>query len=149
MQEITLDRGLKSFEVKDIDGTVIGTVRFNPADLGLAGRFEEARRAIAALANDAGGIDSADDLIELDRKVREQFDYAFGNKVSDVLFAGVSPFAVCDDGALLAEKVLEAFAPMIEQATEAALKESKNRAARRAEKYQKDKAAGLAPGQTL
>ena len=28
--ELNIDRGLKSYDVKDADGTLIGTIRFNP-----------------------------------------------------------------------------------------------------------------------
>lgn len=34
--ELNIDRGLKSYDVKDADGTLIGTIRFNPSDIGLA-----------------------------------------------------------------------------------------------------------------
>ena len=37
--ELNIDRGLKSYDVKDADGTLIGTIRFNPSDIGLAGLF--------------------------------------------------------------------------------------------------------------
>ena len=39
--ELNIDRGLKSYDVKDADGTLIGTIRFNPSDIGLAGRMED------------------------------------------------------------------------------------------------------------
>ena len=38
--EIRIDRGYKSYDVTDADGTVLGTVRLNLADAGLMGRFE-------------------------------------------------------------------------------------------------------------
>lgn len=47
--ELNIDRGLKSYDVKDADGTLIGTIRFNPSDIGLAGRMEEARAKIAEI----------------------------------------------------------------------------------------------------
>ena len=36
--ELKIDRGLKSYEVKDIDGTLLGTLYVNPADIGIAAR---------------------------------------------------------------------------------------------------------------
>ena len=30
--KLTLDRGLKIYEVEDIDGTPLGTIKINPAD---------------------------------------------------------------------------------------------------------------------
>lgn len=37
--KLTLDRGLKIYEVEDIDGTPLGTIKINPADLGIVGRL--------------------------------------------------------------------------------------------------------------
>ena len=123
--ELNIDRGLKSYDVKDADGTLIGTIRFNPSDIGLAG---------------------PEDLVEWDRQVRHWFDYIFGTPVSDVFFAGVSSLAFCEDGSLVAEAVLDAVTPMLTQAVEAAAKASAARIAKHADAYQ-GSTAGLAPEQ--
>ena len=117
--ELNIDRGLKSYDVKDADGTLIGTIRFNPSDIGLAGRMEEARAKIAEIT--AAPVTGPEDLVEWDRQVRHWFDYIFGTPVSDVFFAGVSSLAFCEDGSLVAEAVLDAVTPMLTQAVEAAL----------------------------
>ena len=98
--ELNIDRGLKSYDVKDADGTLIGTIRFNPSDIGLAGRMEEARAKIAEIT--AAPVTGPEDLVEWDRQVRHWFDYIFGTPVSDVFFAGVSSLAFCEDGSLVA-----------------------------------------------
>ena len=131
--ELNIDRGLKSYDVKDADGTLIGTIRFNPSDIGLAGRMEEARAKIAEIT--AAPVTGPEDLVEWDRQVRHWFDYIFGTPVSDVFFAGVSSLAFCEDGSLVAEAVLEA-----------AAKASAARIARHADAYQ-GSTAGLAPEQ--
>ena len=71
--ELNIDRGLKSYDVKDADGTLIGTIRFNPSDIGLAGRMEEARAKIAEIT--AAPVTGPEDLVEWDRQVRHWFDY--------------------------------------------------------------------------
>ena len=108
--ELNIDRGLKSYDVKDADGTLIGTIRFNPSDIGLAGRMEEARAKIAEIT--AAPVTGPEDLVEWDRQVRHWFDYIFGTPVSDVFFAGVSSLAFCEDGSLVAEAVLDAVTPI-------------------------------------
>lgn len=71
--EIRIDRGYKSYDVTDADGTVLGTVRLNLADAGLMGRFEEARRKIEAMVQDAGADANPDTMIAVDKAVKEQF----------------------------------------------------------------------------
>ena len=139
--ELNIDRGLKSYDVKDADGTLIGTIRFNPSD---TGRMEEARAKIAEIT--AAPVTGPEDLVAWDRQVRHWFDYIFGTPVSDVFFAGVSSLAFCADGSLVAEAVLDAVTPMLTQAVEAAAKASAARIARHADAYQ-GSTAGLAPEQ--
>ena len=43
--ELKIDRGLKSYEVTDADGTPLGTIYINPADVGIVARLEEAGNA--------------------------------------------------------------------------------------------------------
>ena len=58
--ELKIDRGLKSYEVKDLDDTLLGTIYVNPADFGIAARLEEARRAIQQLADGLASDADAD-----------------------------------------------------------------------------------------
>ena len=91
----------KRQDVTDADGTVLGTVRLNLADAGLMGRFEEARRKIEAMVQDAGADANPDTMIAVDKAVKEQLDYAFGAEVSPVFFGGMSSLALCEDGELV------------------------------------------------
>ena len=54
--ELVIDRGVKSYDVKDVDGTLLGVIKINPADIGISGRFVSARNAIAELAEHANGF---------------------------------------------------------------------------------------------
>ena len=140
--EIRIDRGYKSYDVTDADGTVLGTVRLNLADAGLMGRFEE------AMVQDAGVDANPDTMIAVDKAIKEQLDYAFGAEVSPVFFGGMSSLALCEDGELVLEKVMEAVVPIFEDATGKAVAASNARKAQRLEKY-RDKRVGLAPGQQI
>ena len=53
--ELKIDRGLKSYDIEDADGTPLGTIYVNPADLGIAARLDEARKAVQALRCAAAG----------------------------------------------------------------------------------------------
>lgn len=146
--ELKIDRGLKSYEVKDIDGTLLGTLYVNPADFGIAARLEEARRAIQQLA-DGLAVDAdadVDKIIEADKLIREQINYIFGSDASSVFFKGVSALALLPDGTMIFEKALQAAVPIIEDAVGKAVKASQKRVQKHAGAYA-NTAKGLAPGQ--
>lgn len=146
--ELKIDRGLKSYEVKDLDDTLLGTIYVNPADFGIAARLEEARRAIQqlvdGLASDADA--DVDKIIEADKLIKEQVNYIFGSDASSVFFKGVSALALLPDGSMVFEKVLQAAVPIIEDAVGKAIKASQMRVQKHAGAYT-NTAKGLAPGQ--
>lgn len=146
--ELKIDRGLKSYEVKDLDDTLLGTIYVNPADFGIAGRLEEARRAIQQLADGLASDADADvdKIIEVDKLIKEQVNYIFGSDASSVFFKGVSALALLPDGSMVFEKVLQAAVPIIEDAVGKAIKASQMRVQKHAGAYT-NTAKGLAPGQ--
>jgi hypothetical protein len=148
--ELKIDRGLKSYEVKDLDDTLLGTIYVNPADFGIAARLEEARRAIQQLADGLASDADADvdKIIEADKLIKEQVNYIFGSDASSVFFKGVSALALLPDGSMVFEKVLQAAVPIIEDAVGKAIKASQMRVQKHAGAYT-NTAKGLAPGQKV
>ena len=144
--ELKIDRGLKSYEVKDIDGTLLGTLYVNPADIGIAARLEEARRAIQQLADGLAADAGVDQIIEADKLIRERINYIFGSDASSVFFKGVSALALLPDGTMVFEKALQVAVPIIEDAVGKAVKASQKRVQKHAGAYA-NTAKGLAPGQ--
>lgn len=146
--ELKIDRGLKSYEVKDLDDTLLGTIYVNPADFGIAARLEEARRAIQQLADGLASDADADvdKIIEADKLIKEQVNYIFGSDASSVFFKGVSALALLPDGTMVFEKALQAAVPIIEDAVGKAIKASQMRVQKHAGAYT-NTAKGLAPGQ--
>lgn len=144
--ELKIDRGLKSYEVKDLDDTLLGTIYVNPADFGIAARLEDARRAIQQLADGLASDADVDKIIEADKLIREQVNYIFGSDASSVFFKGVSALALLPDGSMVFEKVLQATVPIIEDAVGKAIKASQMRVQKHAGAYT-NTAKGLAPGQ--
>lgn len=144
--ELKIDRGLKSYDVTDADGTQLGKVFINPADLGIYARLDEARRNIQELASGLTDAFGVEDIAKVDKAIKEQINYIFGSDASAVFFQGVSSLALLPDGALVFEKVLLAVVPMIEDAVGDAVKASKKRVAKHTAAYV-NKTKGLAPGQ--
>ena len=147
MATLKIDLGLKSFEVCDTDGNTLGTIRFNPSDPGLLPRWKDAEKRVRELASTPEGeYDTADGLARLDREVKAQIDHAFGTPVSEVFFQQVSSLAICEDGSMVLDHVLQAVEPIILEAQKTAQANSEARIKAHTGKYE-GKAIGLAPEQ--
>ena len=142
--ELKIDRGIKSYDIVDTDGHPAGTIRLNPADPGLAGRWEAVEKELEPYKNTDISIG---ETVELDKRIKEKIDYALGSPVSGVLFGGLSCFAMCEDGKLVFEHILDALSPLIEEAQTNAAKAAEERIKQRTDAYE-GSAVGLAPGQT-
>lgn len=143
---LKIDLGLRTYEICDADENVIGTIRFNPADMGFVSRWQEFQACAEALGKNPPI--TPQDLAEKDTQMKALFDKTFASPVSGVLFQGLSCFALCVDGRLVLENVLEALVPEIRDAISAAQKESAKRIAKHTAAYE-DSTAGLAPGQSI
>ena len=120
--ELVIDRGVKSYDVKDADGTLLGVIKINPADIGISGRFVSARNAIAELAEQAKQDMTPEKILAMDTTIKAELNKVFGSDVSSVFFGGLSALALADDGAFVFEKVLEAVAPLVEEAHKRGMK---------------------------
>ena len=80
--ELKIDRGFKSYDVVDPDGTLAGTIRINLADLGLAGRWEAVLHELEQV--DTTNITIADTL-ELDKRVKEKICLLYTSDAADEL----------------------------------------------------------------
>ena len=132
--ELVIDRGVKSYDVKDVDGTLLGVIKINPADIGISGRFVSARNAIAELAEQAKQDMTPEKILAMDTTIKAELNKVFGSDVSSV------------DGAFVFEKVLEAVAPLVEEAHKAGIAAAEARLKKRTAVYA-DFSKGLAPGQ--
>ena len=115
--ELVIDRGVKSYDVKDADGTLLGVIKINPADIGISGRFVSARNAIAELAEQAKQDMTPEKILAMDTTIKAELN-----------------------------KVLEAVAPLVEEAHKAGIAAAEARLKKHTAVYA-DFSKGLAPGQ--
>jgi len=143
---LKIDLGLRTYEICDADENVIGVIRFNPADMGFVSRWKEFQDCAEALEHNPPK--NPDDLAKKDVQMKALLDKTFAAPVSEVLFQGLSCFALCVDGRFVLENVLEALVPEIKEAISAAQKESEKRMGKHIAAYE-GSTAGLAPGQSV
>ena len=72
--ELVIDRGVKSYDVKDADGTLLGVIKINPADIGISGRFVSARNAIAELAEQAKQDMTPEKILAMDTTIKAELN---------------------------------------------------------------------------
>lgn len=154
-EPITLDLGFKTYEVRDPEGNLAGTVRFNPADPGFAGRWQQAEARIREYRDKIDGlaaagapeIDQWPVLMEASDAIQQALDYAFAAPVSRVFFGGNSAFAMTGNGRTVLENVLEGVTPIIGAALQQAAAKAQARLEQHTAPYD-GTAKGLAPGQS-
>lgn len=142
---LKIDLGLRTYEICDADENVIGAIRFNPADMGFVSRWQEFQTCAEALEHNPPKTPA--DLEKKDVDMKALLDKTFAAPVSDVLFQGLSCFALCVDGRFVLENVLEAIVPEVRDAIAAAQKEAEKRISKHTAAYE-GSTAGLAPGQS-
>ena len=142
---LKIDLGLRTYEICDADENIVGTIRFNPADMGFVSRWQAFQACAQALA--ANHPTTPQELAEKDAEMKDLLDKTFAAPVSGVLFQGLSCFALCVDGRFVLENVMEALVPVIRDAIVAAQKESEKRIAQHTAAYE-GSTVGLAPGQS-
>lgn len=142
MQKLSFDEGYKEFS---INGDVNRVIRFNPSDLAIIKRLEEAKNKISEsmnikddieLDNEGKPVDSLENyskvISHIDNVIKEQINYIFDSDVANVIFGNQSPLANIK-GKPLYERFMESVMPEIKKAVEEEAKESR----KRVEKYTK------------
>jgi hypothetical protein len=137
MQNINFDDGFKEFTLNNDPNKVI---RFNPADINLLERFQQAQKTIEKEQNRISadidiGIDGENQvndeyvvkaIDEVNQLIKDQIDYVFDSKVSDMVFGNQSPLNPVK-GRPFFERFLDAVKPILETEILKEQKESQKR----------------------
>lgn len=141
MNNLNFDDGFREFTINNDESKVI---RINPSDFAIFTRLAEAKKIIADALENAGDIDITPEgkavnfevagkkVEEIDKLIKEQVDYVFNSKVSDMVFGNQSPLSNIG-GMSLFERFIDCVEPVIKEAITAKRQDSK----KRVEKYTK------------
>ena len=148
MRSIIFDDGFKSFCINGDENRVI---RFNPGDLNMRVRVEEAQKRIRKWEGSLKAIELNPDgtLVVEDEEesaelrgfedvLRRELNYVFNADVYDTIFSGQSPLCtVGKEKMFLFEAVLQSVTPIIEEEIEAFSSASQARVEKYTEGYRK------------
>ncbi len=74
IMELVIDRGVKSYDVKDADGTLLGVIKINPCRHRHFRRFVSARNAIAELAEQAKQDMTPEKILAMDTTIKAELE---------------------------------------------------------------------------
>ena len=139
MKDLSFDEGYKEFSINGDENRVI---MFNPSDLAIIKRLEEAKNKISEsmaikddleVDNEGKPVDSLENyskvISHIDNVIKEQINYIFDSDVANVVFGNQSPLANIK-GKPLYERFMESVMPEIKKAVEEEAKESRKRVAK-------------------
>lgn len=125
----------ETFNVKDKSGNLLGRFSFDPSDIDLPRRFEKVMNYFSNL--EIPQNDDLSKLYEATDEFKRQINEALNSEdAADALFCS-NPFSPMNDGSLLAEKVLNAVAGIIEAKTNARIQKVNKRYMEYTKKYHK------------
>ncbi len=135
MQNLSFDDGYKEFTINNDKNRVI---RFNPSDMGIVGRIQEAYNKIedagkeveeVKLKNDGSPFDGLEETAEkikkYDTAIKEAIDCIFNSEICDIAFGKQSPISLVGNGKFLWEAFLECIIAMVEKETKKKVELSK------------------------
>lgn len=113
MTEITLDTGLEEVRILNKKGERVASVWFNPADVGIISR---AQQAVEELRNrQQKPSQPGEAVLEMEKTVKQLFDRVFGGNFADTIFEIISPLTVMEDGSCFYETLIEQLLPLMEE----------------------------------
>lgn len=113
---LNVNTGYKTVKIRDGD-EIIGEFKFNPTDSNIVQRMENVVDFFSSV--DFSGELTDEQKFERTKKlcndICDQFDFLFGRKVSDGIFASCGPLSVTEDGDFFFEDILAKIGDIIEQ----------------------------------
>lgn len=116
---VVVDTGLEAVEICNLQGAVIGTLYFHPADMGIIDRwnamvkdFSEVTKPLEDAAETEEGALPA--LAEAKKRLCAALDKVFDGNVSEAFFSRVHPFSLVN-GRFYCENVMDAVAAYMGQ----------------------------------
>lgn len=104
--EIVIDDGYLRIPIRNLYGDEVGVFKFNPTDLGMAGRYNEVVDKLPGIIEplqhvnikpdgtaEEGDVDAVKVLREATDNLYKVFDYLLGGNMSEAFFGRTNPFS--------------------------------------------------------
>ena len=91
-------RNLRTYNLADENGKVLGQITFDPKDEGIVKRFDIVTRRLDDLIEEIKDKTEEEHSKEIDAFMYENMDYLLNSKISEVVFSILKPSVVLESG---------------------------------------------------
>lgn len=137
---INVPTGLKKYDIADLDGNVLGSFYFNPADVDIVSRYDKAMESFEKKIEEVQSV-NIESLSEKYEKMKsiayEMIDDIFNSNVAEKFFSIMSPFSLMEDGRSFLEVVVQAIGKVIENENGQRVKKAEIKISKVTAKYRK------------
>ena len=114
-ERISLNTGVKTYEIYDQENNFLGTFRFVPTDTDITKKYKEVKEYLASVTENMTEEDSIEMLNEVNAKIREKMDYLFNAPVSESFFRHAAPLTLLDTGESFVAHILDVLGQIIKK----------------------------------
>lgn len=137
---INVPTGLKKYDIADLEGNVLSSFYFNPADVDIVSRYDQAMNNFEKRVGEIQKIemDSLSEKYESMKSIAyEMIDEIFNSNVAEKFFSIMSPFSLMEDGRSFLEVVVQAIGKVIENENGQRVKKADLKISKYTSKYKK------------
>lgn len=132
--DIIIDDGLKTYYIKNKQGTVYGKFDFRPSDTNLISRYDE---VVEHLNNFSIPENEQPDIKKVEGMVADELSYLIGADAKETFFSILGPFSPLASGKLFFEEVVDSIGRVIERETTSRTQKVRTRMNKYVAKYRK------------
>lgn len=137
---INVSTGLKTYDIADMDGKILSSFSFNPADVDIVERYDKAMAEFESKIINIQNLET-ESVSEKWKKMKElacdMIDEIFNADIASNFFSIMSPFTPTEDGIFFLEVVLTEIGKVIEKEVGARVKKADLRISKHTAKYRK------------
>lgn len=137
---INVSTGLKTYDIADMDGNILCSFSFNPADVDIVERYDKAMADFESKIKDIKNSET-ESFIDQSKKMKklayDMVDEIFNADIASKFFSIMSPLTPMEDGTLFLEDVITKIGKVIEKEVGARVKKADLKISKHTAKYRK------------
>lgn len=119
--EIIIDDGLKTYDIKSKNGRLLGQFSFNPSDTNIVHRYNSSIKIFEEIYEDFKNLSDSEfneeNVKRIDERAFECIDNLFNSDIASNFFNVMGPFSPLPSGQLYIENVLDVIGKVIAEET--------------------------------
>jgi hypothetical protein len=136
---ITIDDGLKTYDIVNKSGKLLGQFSFNPSDTNIIRRHAEVISSLEKISEnipeDVEEENGTEALKKIEEIIYEKVDYLLNADVAREFFAIMGPMTLLENGQFFVENVIDAIGQAISAETGARVKKLNTKVRKHTSKY--------------